>query len=137
MRIILVAPSYRSSHWYYPTISTIARSVCSLTGSIAFNSHHLSLILLLGYASLFFLSTIKKFINIFSSCIIKNSYTFHFFQLHNKKNRLQNFRSLFWRRKTPRSNDRVNVLARSNVLAQTNENEIAFLRKLIRFLCIR
>ena len=30
-----------------------------------------------------------------------------------------------------RSNVRVNVLARSNVLAQTNKNEIVLLRKLI------
>ena len=33
----------------------------------------------------FFLSTNKTFIIIFSTPLIKNSYTFHFFQLHNKK----------------------------------------------------
>ena len=70
------------------------------------------------------LSTNKKFIIIFSTPPIKTSCTFHFFQLQNKKF----VHKIFWRRTTPRPNVRVNVLARSNVLAQTNENEIVLLR---------
>ena len=53
MRLIPVAPRYRSSHWYYPTIYPLARSLCSLTGFLPVS---LSLILLLGYASPFVFS---------------------------------------------------------------------------------
>ena len=63
----------------YLAIYPLARSLCSLTGSFVFSSHHLSLILLLSsssfpffYSSIliknsssFFLSTNKKFIIIF------------------------------------------------------------------------
>ena len=106
--LIRFAHSFDSSHWYYPTISTLAHSLRSFTGSFAFSSHRLSLILLLSSLSFasflnrlyyfsatpffhytkkfiyFFLSTNKKFIIIFSTPLIKNSYTFQFFQLHNK-----------------------------------------------------
>ena len=51
MRIIPVALRFAPTHWYYPTISTIAHSLRSFTGSFAFSSHCLSLILTLGYAS--------------------------------------------------------------------------------------
>ena len=45
-----------------PTLYPLAHSLRSFTGSFAFSSHRLSLILLLGYASTFFLYTNKKLV---------------------------------------------------------------------------
>ena len=136
--IIPVAPrSFASAHFTRPTdfIRQHPRLLVTsfLTG---FLSGNLSLTLLLGCVSPFFLSTNKKFSNIFSTSLIKNSYTFYFSSCI-KKIGLQIFRLLYSSRTKSRSNVRVIVLARSNVLAQTNETEIVLLRKFKRFLFSR
>ena len=69
----------------------------------------------------FFLSTIKKFIIIF--------FQLHYKKIqHGNKRCLQYFRSLYCPRTKSGSNVRVNVPARSKVLARTRENEIVLLR---------
>ena len=59
---------------------------------------------------------------------VKNSFLI---RLYKKKFFIISSKSLFWRRTTPRSKVRVNVLARPNVflnvLPRTNENECVFL----------
>ena len=70
--------------------------------------------------------------NSFFSCLLmKNAYTFHFFQLY-KKNLMNIFSSLQQQKKStkfyvivfPRTKSRSNV--RVNVLARTNENDFVF-----------